>query len=147
LDWPLTIGLSLVIIIGVVITCSVIISGLKQQHLLQAVRQQSQKEVVLNKQEEKLLLELKRFWVRDEILPVNHGSYNLILMPDRKLIITLARAVEEAPVSKTGWLVLDLAEEELRQEPEKTVYFIQSYLQNPRVINLQRTGTNTYNNS
>lgn len=139
MELPLAIGMALVILIAVIIICSVIVSGLQQNKLLQTARQQhDQQELTLSKYEADLLSEVRHYWLRDEILPVNAGGYKAILLPDRKLIITLNRPTSEASITKTGWLVLELTKTEVEQESQKTVSLIANYLQNPRQMNIQR---------
>lgn len=141
---PLTIGIWIVIAVAVIIVCSVIISGLSQQALLNTARQKIEaKEVQLNQAEAELLKELKRSWLRDEILPVALDNYNAILMPDRKLIITLGKPAAEPTLRKTGWLVLDLTAYEVQQAPSETAALIQRFLSNARLVAQERATKTT----
>ena len=138
MDLPLVIGLAITLLIAIAIVCSVIISSLGQDKSLVAVRQDTQPTPNLSNQETNLLLALRREWLRDEILPLSLEAYNCIMMPDRKLIITLNRPAQEPAIKKTGWLVLELKATELEQAPQETARLIQKFLQNPRLAIIER---------
>jgi hypothetical protein len=140
-------GLIVVILVTVVIIASVITSDVRQSRWLKFVRQQrSRKELALSRQETELALELGHYWPQDEILPISLESYNVILMPKQKLIITLNRPDQAPATTRIGWLVLELTERELAQEKQESIKLIEEYLKNPRVMNIQRVRPKHRNN-